>query len=186
MNIIKTVFEDALILEPDVHKDSRGFFTESYNDRHLKKLGIPCDFVQDNHSLSLEAGILRGLHFQSNPKAQSKLVRVTQGAICDVIVDLRKDSPTYKKYESFILSSYNFRQLYVPKGFAHGFCTLVPNTEVQYKVDQYYSPEHDAGIYWNDPELGILWPVSNPKLSDKDLLLPAIAELEESIHLGGS
>nr|WP_150959441.1 dTDP-4-dehydrorhamnose 3,5-epimerase [Aneurinibacillus sp. XH2] len=168
MNKAPTKLKDVFILEPKVHNDNRGFFMESYNERKLRELGIHQNFIQDNHSLSTEAGVLRGLHYQLNPKAQAKLVRVTAGAIYDVVVDIRRGSPTFGQWIGVILSAHNHRQLLVPKGFAHGFCTLVPNTEVQYKVDEYYSPECDRGILWNDPGLGIDWPVTNPVLSEKD------------------
>lgn len=168
MNITPLKLEGVFFIEPQVHMDSRGFFMESYNERKLRELGIHQNFIQDNHSLSTDAGVIRGLHYQLNPKAQTKLVRVTVGAVYDVVVDIRRGSPTFGQWIGVILSAHNHRQLLVPKGFAHGFCTLVPNTEVQYKVDEYYSPECDRGILWNDPELAIDWPVTNPVLSEKD------------------
>ncbi|WP_440602875.1 dTDP-4-dehydrorhamnose 3,5-epimerase [Bacillus sp. GB_SG_008] len=176
MNLIKTKFEDAFLIVPKVFGDHRGFFMESYNQELFKKNGIDVVFIQDNHSLSQQAGTLRGLHYQLSPKAQTKLVRVTRGAIYDVIVDIRKGSPTYGQWQGFILTAENKHQLLVPKGFAHGFCTLVENTEVQYKVDELYSPEHDQGILWNDPSLGIDWPVNEPILSGKDEKHPVLAE----------
>lgn len=167
------------LYEPPFHTDSRGFFMESFSLRKFQEAGLNFTFVQDNHSLSVEAGVLRGLHYQLAPKAQAKLVRVTKGAIYDVAVDIRRSSATFGKWIGVILSEANKRQLLIPKGFAHGFCTLVENTEVQYKVDDYYSPDHDRGILWNDPALGIEWPVSAPILSEKDqnhpLLHDAIA-----------
>ncbi|OME86479.1 MULTISPECIES: dTDP-4-dehydrorhamnose 3,5-epimerase [Paenibacillus] len=169
---------DAFVLEPVVHGDHRGFFMESYNDSIFQQHGINYDFIQDNQSLSAEAGVLRGLHYQLNPKAQTKLIRVLTGAIYDVIVDIRKNSPTFGQWIGVILSEHNHRQLLVPKGFAHGFCTLVPNTQVLYKVDEYYSPENDRGIVWNDPALGIDWPTSNPILSDKDRTHPLLKDAE--------
>lgn len=168
MRLINTNIPELVLLEPQVFGDNRGFFMESYNQDTLKNLGLDYNFVQDNHSLSKAAGTLRGLHFQKNPKAQTKLVRVSRGAIFDVAVDLRKGSPTYGHWESVILTEENKRQFLVPKGFAHGFCTLVENTEVQYKVDEFYSPEHDSGIAWNDSNIGINWPIYNPTLSEKD------------------
>ncbi|MNW34166.1 dTDP-4-dehydrorhamnose 3,5-epimerase [compost metagenome] len=170
--------EDAALLEPMVHGDHRGFFMESYNEALMHQLGINHHFIQDNQSLSAEAGVLRGLHYQLNPKAQTKLIRVLTGAIYDVILDIRKGSPTFGQWVGVILSEHNKRQLLVPKGFAHGFCTLVPNTQVLYKVDEYYSPENDRGILWNDPALNIDWPVSEPLLSDKDRCHPTFAEAE--------
>ncbi len=147
---------------------------ESYNDQVLSQLGISVRFVQDNHSLSIKAGTVRGLHYQLHPQAQAKLVRVTRGVIYDVVVDIRRGSPTFGEWRSFILSEHNKRQLFVPKGFAHGFCTLVPNTEVQYKVDAYYSAEYDRGIFWRDPDLKIDWPVTEAVLSEKDASLPLL------------
>jgi len=180
MNIIKTKFEDAVLIEPKVFGDHRGFFTESYNKEMFQQNGIDMDFIQDNHSLSQQPGTLRGMHYQLNDKAQTKLVRVTRGAIYDVIVDIRKGSPTYGEWQGFILSADNKRQLLVPKGFAHGFCTIVENTEVQYKVDELYSPEHDRGIAWNDLALSIDWPVNNPILSDKDTKHPTLTEADNN------
>ncbi|MCM3150875.1 dTDP-4-dehydrorhamnose 3,5-epimerase [Priestia megaterium] len=180
MNIIKTKFEDAILIEPKVFGDHRGFFTESYNKEMFQQNGIDMDFIQDNHSLSQQPGTLRGMHYQLNDRAQTKLVRVTRGAIYDVIVDIRKGSPTYGEWQGFILSVDNKRQLLVPKGFAHGFCTIVENTEVQYKVDELYSPEHDRGIAWNDPALNIDWPFNNPVLSDKDTKHPTLAEADNN------
>lgn len=144
----------------------------------MQKAGVKFNFIQDNQSLSAEVGVLRGLHYQLNPKAQTKLIRVLSGVIYDVIVDVRRSSPTFGQWVGVILSEYNKQQLLVPKGFAHGFCTLVPNTQVLYKVDEYYSPENDRGILWNDPALGIDWPVSNPVLSDKDQRHPVLKDAE--------
>lgn len=180
MKIIETRFKDAFVIEPKVFGDRRGFFMESYNDKVFKELGLDYQFIQDNHSLSVEVGTLRGLHYQLEPYAQTKLVRVIRGAIYDVIVDIRKGSPTYGEWQGFILSEGNKRQLLVPKGFAHGFCTIVPNTEVLYKVDNYYSPEHDRGICWNDPDLNIDWPTNSPILSEKDSKHPRLAEAENN------
>lgn len=178
MNIIDTSIPDVKILEPKVFGDHRGYFMESYNKKLFAELGLDYHFVQDNQSLSREVGVIRGLHFQLNPKAQLKLVRAVRGAIYDVVVDIRKGSPTYGKWIGVILSEYNNRQLLVPKGFAHGFCTLVPDCIVAYKVDEFYSPEHDGGILWNDPALGIDWPTSAPILSDKDTKHPTLAEAD--------
>lgn len=172
----------ALLVEPKVFGDTRGFFMESYNSEVFAQHGIDTVFIQDNHALSVEAGVLRGLHYQLNPKAQTKLVRVTSGAIYDVIVDIRKNSITYGKWVGVILSEQNKRQLLVPQGFAHGYCTLVPNTEVQYKVDASYAPDLDRGIRWDDPELGIDWPTSNPILSEKDLRHPSLSDAENNFE----
>lgn len=178
MKLTPLKLEGAALLEPVVHGDHRGFFMESYNEAVMLDLGVNYKFIQDNHSLSAESGVLRGLHYQLNPKAQTKLVRVLSGAIYDVILDIRRSSPTFGQWVGVILSEYNKRQLLVPKGFAHGFCTLVPDTQVLYKVDEYYSPEHDRGILWNDPALQIDWPVSEPQLSDKDQRHPLFADAE--------
>ncbi len=180
MKITVTRLAGVKLIEPSVFGDHRGFFMESYNVERYAENGITNIFLQDNHSLSAEAGVLRGLHYQLNPKAQTKLVRVTAGAIYDVVVDIRQGSPTFGQWQGFILSAANKRQLLVPKGFAHGFCTLVPNTEVMYKVDELYSPEHDRGIAWNDPVLGIDWPTSAPILSGKDEKHPTLDQAEHN------
>lgn len=168
MEIISTRFEDAFLIETKVFADHRGYFMESYNESVFAGRGISCSFVQDNLSVSKESGTLRGLHYQLPPYEQTKLVRVVAGVVMDVIVDIRKESRSYGKWQSFILSSDNYRQLLVPKGFAHGFCTLAPNTTVLYKVDRYYSAPHDRGILWNDADLAIDWPTTRPVLSEKD------------------
>ena len=178
MRRIDTDLEGVFLIEPDVYEDARGFFTESYNREKFALLGIDVEFVQDNHSYSAAAGTVRGLHYQLEPAAQTKLVRVVQGAIYDVVVDIRRQSPTFGRWVGVILSADNYRQLYVPKGFAHGFCTLVPHTHVMYKVDAYYSPEHDRGIRWDDPELGIPWPTTKAVLSEKDAKHPGFREAE--------
>lgn len=178
MKVTPLKLQGASIIEPIVRGDSRGYFMESYNNAILLKHGIKYDFIQDNQSLSAEPGVLRGLHYQLNPKAQTKLIRVLSGAIYDVIVDIRRNSPTFGQWVGVILSEHNHRQLLVPKGFAHGFCTIGSNTQVLYKVDEYYSPENDRGIIWNDPALGIDWPTSNPILSDKDQRHPLLQDAE--------
>ncbi|GFN32786.1 dTDP-4-dehydrorhamnose 3,5-epimerase [Paenibacillus xylaniclasticus] len=185
MKVTETRLPGVKLIEPAVFGDHRGFFTESYNEQRLAEFGITHRFVQDNHSLSVEAGVLRGLHYQLNPKAQTKLVRVTAGAIYDVVVDIRRGSPTFGQWQGFILSAENKRQLLVPQGFAHGFCTLVANCEVQYKVDEYYSPENDRGIAWNDPALAIDWPTNSPILSDKDGKHPVLADAEINFDFKG-
>lgn len=144
----------------------------------MHKLSVKYQFIQDNQSLFVEVGVLRGLHYQLNPKAQTKLIRVISGVIYNVIVDIRRNSPTFGQWVGVMLSEYNKRQLLVPKGFAHGFCTLVPNTQGLYKVDEYYSPKNDRGILWNDPALGIDWPTSSPILSDKDQRHPLLKDAE--------
>jgi dTDP-4-dehydrorhamnose 3,5-epimerase len=178
MNIIHGKLSGVKIVVPEVYEDARGFFMESYHAGKYAEAGIPMAFLQDNHSMSVRRGVLRGLHYQLGPKAQTKLVRVLKGAIYDVVVDIREGSPTFGQWESFELSAANRHQLLVPKGYAHGFCTLEPGTEVLYKVDEFYSPEHDRGIAWNDPDLGIPWPVSEPLLSSKDARHPRLADAE--------
>ena len=153
MKLIKTKIDGVLIVEPKVFGDHRGWFMETYSKKVFEELGILIDFVQDNHSFSAQKGTLRGLHFQKEPKAQSKLVRCTKGSILDVAVDIRKGSPTYKDWVAIELSEENKKQLFIPKGFAHGFLTLTDDVEVQYKVDEYYSLENDCSIRYNDPEL---------------------------------
>ena len=178
MKIIETIFDGAFVLEPAVYGDARGFFMESYNEKTFRQLGFHFRFVQDNHSLSVKAGTIRGLHDQLNATDETELVSVTREAVLHVVVALRQGSPTFGKWQGFILSADNKRQLLVPKGFAHGFCTLVSHTEVQYKVDDYYSPEYERGILWNDPSLGIDWPMSTPILSEKDANHPLLTDAE--------
>lgn len=178
---IETSLKDVYLLEPTFFEDNRGFFMESYNKRDFEEVGLYLDLVQDNHSLSIAPHVLRGLHFQIEPKAQTKIVRCLRGVLFDVVVDLRRGSPTYLKWESFILSEYNKLQIVIPKGFAHGVLTLVPNTEILYKVDEYYSIEHDRAIRWNDPDLGIIWPCKNQVLSEKDKNAPFLKDIIEEI-----
>lgn len=177
MKIIETYFDEVKVLAPNVFSDNRGFFQESYTRFKFEKLGIGCEFVQDNHSYSSKKWTIRGLHFQSSPKSQAKLVRVIQGAMLDVVVDIRKDSPTFKKYVTVELSAENFKQIYIPKGFAHGFCTLTDDCHVCYKVDDYYSHENNSGIIWNDSDLGIVWPCKEPILSPQDTKWPCLNKL---------
>jgi dTDP-4-dehydrorhamnose 3,5-epimerase len=177
MDFIKTDIDGLILIKPKVHTDHRGFFLESYSAPTFAAAGINCVFVQDNHSKSMSKGVIRGLHFQTPPVEQSKLVRVIRGAVFDVAVDLRRGSPTFGKWMGFELSERNFNMLFIPKGFAHGFCTLEENTEIVYKVDNPYSREHDAGIIWNDPDLSITWPVSEPVLSEKDEKLPRLVKI---------
>ncbi|KRE86353.1 dTDP-4-dehydrorhamnose 3,5-epimerase [Paenibacillus sp. Soil766] len=178
MKMTPTALVGLVIIEPEVHGDHRGFFMESYHAAKLAKEGITIDFVQDNHSLSEEIGVLRGLHYQLNPHAQTKLVRVVAGSIFDVAVDIRTSSPTFGQWVGVTLSASNKRQLLVPQGFAHGFCTLEPKTEVLYKVDAYYSPQHDRGILWSDPAISIQWPTTSPILSAKDEKHPLLRDAE--------
>ncbi|KKQ45577.1 MAG: putative dTDP-4-dehydrorhamnose 3,5-epimerase [Candidatus Moranbacteria bacterium GW2011_GWC2_37_8] len=177
MEIKKTSLQDAYLMTPKVFQDERGFFTETYSKKKLEDAGVIAEeWVQDNHSMSAVKGVLRGLHFQNAPYTQAKLVRVTKGSVYDVIVDLRKDSPTFGKWEGFTLTDKNFQMLFVPRGFAHGFMTLEDNTEFQYKCDNYYAPESEGGLMWNDSEFGIDWPIENPILSDKDQKHPSFNE----------
>lgn len=160
--------------------DERGFFSEVWNAATWEAAGIELHFVQDNHSLSRTRGVLRGLHFQAPPFAQEKLVRVTRGAVFDVAVDIRKSSPTLGQWVALTLSAKEWNQMLVPRGFAHGFVTLEPDTEVQYKVTALYSPAHDRAIRWNDPAIGVAWPFASEQLtlSDKDKAAPLLAEVE--------
>jgi dTDP-4-dehydrorhamnose 3,5-epimerase len=178
MEFTPVKLQGAWLVEPKVFSDERGHFFESYVQKVFAAKGITDEFVQDNHSASLRRGVLRGLHFQAPPFAQSKLVRVVAGAVFDVIVDLRRDSSTRGQWASFELTSEGHEMLYVPRGFAHGFCTLSDSTVVLYKADNYYSPQHDRGVVWNDPDLAIAWPVEEPLLSAKDRNLPRLAEQE--------
>jgi dTDP-4-dehydrorhamnose 3,5-epimerase len=179
LHIIPTAIPEIKQLRPDRHRDARGFFAEIYREDRLRAHGIDAAFVQENLSLSVERGVVRGLHFQIPPMAQAKLVRVGAGAILDVAVDIRQGSPSWGRHVALVLSADDGNQLYVPEGFAHGFCTLEPNTEVIYKVNRYYSLEHDRGLLWNDPALGITWPVADAAaiLSDKDRRQPLFADL---------
>lgn len=177
LKIERLAIPDVLLIEPARFGDARGFFSEVWSHRAFAAQGLDVTFVQDNHSLSHEAGVLRGLHFQRPPAAQGKLVRVVRGSILDVAVDIREGSPTYSRHVAVELSAANWRQLWVPRGFAHGFCTLEPDTEVLYKVDAYYDRGADAGIAWDDPALGIAWPVGAPVLSDKDRAAPRLAAI---------
>lgn len=161
------------VIEPEVFEDGRGFFLETYVKEDFKEAGIDADFVQDNHSRS-EKGVLRGLHYQKGEHAQAKLVRCTKGKILDIAVDLRRDSETFGQHFSIELSKENRKMLYMPSGFAHGFLTLRDVAEVQYKVDNDYAPDKEAGIIWDDPHLHIEWPVDNPALSEKDRNWPSI------------
>jgi dTDP-4-dehydrorhamnose 3,5-epimerase len=169
------------LFTPTKFGDERGFFSEIYNHRTLQSIIGDIHFVQDNHSLSAKEGTIRGLHFQTPPMAQGKLIRVARGAIFDVAVDIRRASPTYGQHVCAILSSENWQQLWVPAGFAHGFCTLEPDTEVIYKTTEFYSPADERGIFWNDPALGIAWPevAKNPVLTEKDRRYPALADLPD-------
>lgn len=177
MKIIKTKLNGVLIIEPDVFGDNRGFFMESWNKKKMEEVGLYYDFVQDNHSKSTVKGTLRGIHFQKGDKAQAKLVRCVKGVVLDVAVDLRKNSPTFKQWVGVELSAENKKQLLIPRGFGHGFLTLTDDVEFLYKADNYYTPEAECGIRWNDPDIGVEWGVENPILSEKDKINPLLKNL---------
>ncbi len=181
MEVIETRLPDVKVLIPRKLGDQRGFLSETYNMRTLAEAAIELAFVQDNHSLSVDKGTIRGLHYQLPPFAQHKLVRVVRGAILDVAVDLRRSSPRFGEHVAVEINTEKWNQIFVPVGFAHGFCTLEPNTEVIYKVTNYYAPDQDRGLLWNDAALGIDWPVSPERavLSERDKKHPRLAELTE-------
>ena len=179
MNVIETALEGVRILEPQVFGDARGWFMESWSKKKMEDAGITVDFVQDNHSFSAQKGTLRGLHYQLNPMAQAKLLRVSRGAIFDVAVDIRRGSPTYAKWVGVELTAENARQLFIPRGFAHGFITLTDDVEVQYKADNFYAPTCDGNIRWDDPEIGVAWPLAPVVLSEKDAKAPLLSARTE-------
>ncbi len=181
MEVTALEIPDVKLVQPKLFRDARGFFLETYSRRAFAAAGIGEELVQDNHSLSREQGVVRGLHFQLPPFAQAKLVRVLKGSILDVAVDLRRSSPSYGRHVTAVLSAESCTQIFVPVGFAHGFCTLEPDTEVAYKVGNYYAPAHDRGLAWDDPALAIVWPVAAAVavLSEKDKRHPRLAELGE-------
>lgn len=174
MNLIKTKLEGAYIVEPEVFGDERGWFMETYSK--IKTPEMACDFVQDNQSYSKEKGILRGIHFQNGEHAQAKLVRCVRGAVLDVAVDLRKGSPTYKEWIAVELSAENKKQLFIPRGFGHGFLTLTNDVEFVYKTDNYYNYESDRSILWCDPDINIEWNIENPIISEKDKNAPLLKD----------
>lgn len=176
MKAEKTQVDGALIIVPDVFGDNRGWFMESYSKRKLAEVGIDVDFVQDNRSFSAVKGTLRGLHCQVNPTAQSKLLTCVRGEIMDVAVDIRKGSPTYMKWASVILSGENKKSFFIPKGCLHGFVTLSDDVEVMYKVDEFYCPQDDRSIRFDDPAMGVDWGIENPILSAKDINAPLLAD----------
>ncbi|PHD24438.1 dTDP-4-dehydrorhamnose 3,5-epimerase [Bacillus wiedmannii] len=185
MKVLDTNLLGVKVIEPKVFGDHRGWFMETYSDQAMQEAGIDLQFVQDNQSFSATKGTLRGLHYQLNPKAQTKLVRCTRGSIFDVAVDIRKGSPTYGQWFGIELSAENKKQLLIPKGFAHGFMTLTDDVEVQYKVDELYAPECDRGIVWNDVEVGVEWPMEiQPVLSEKDEKAPSLKEAENNFVYG--
>lgn len=185
MKITETKLKGLIIIEPNVIGDHRGWFMETYSKKKLEELGINVSFVQDNHSFSAAKGTLRGLHYQLSPKSQTKLVRCIKGAIFDVVVDIRKGSDTFGEWFGIELSAENKMQLLIPKGFAHGFITLINDVEVQYKVDEIYAPDCERGIIWNDPDLGIKWPTDiTPILSTKDEKAPLLKNADNNFNYG--
>ena len=176
---IKQEIPEIIIIRPKMIEDNRGFLMEIYKYSEFKKIGITEKFVQDNHSKSLK-GVLRGLHFQKHPKAQGKLVRCLKGELFDVAVDIRKESPTYGKWVSAILSEENKEMIWIPKGFAHGFLAISNEAEIQYKITEEYSAENDQGIIWNDKTINISWPINNPILSKKDCELPELKNIDNN------
>ena len=180
IRVTKLEIPGLCLIEPAVHGDSRGYFMETYNQRDMQEAGLDMVFVQDNQSMSVK-GVLRGLHYQKN-FPQGKLVRVVRGAVYDVAVDLRKNSPTYKKWYGVELSAENKKQFYIPEGFAHGFLVLTDEAEFCYKVTDFWHPNDEGGLLWNDPEIGVEWPLDRidgePLLSDKDRINPTVAELD--------
>ena len=174
---------EVILLTPQRFSDQRGFFSETWNEQRFTEAGVPGPFVQDNHALSIERGVVRGLHMQIAPSAQGKLIRAVRGAIWDVAADVRPGSPTYGKHVAVVLSAENWRQLWIPAGFLHGYCTLEPNTEVIYKVTAPWDRQAERGVIWNDPDLAIPWPIDPAKalLSDKDLTLPLLAKCRDAL-----
>lgn len=175
MHVIDTIIPGVLMIEPQVFGDSRGFFMESFHARTYAELGVTGTFVQDNVSLS-RRGVLRGLHFQ-HPNSQGKLVYVLQGEIFDVVVDIRRGSPTFGQWSGVYLSAENKRQVWIPKGFAHGFCVISESALFAYKCTDYYHPEHEGSVLWSDPSIGIEWPIDDPQLSTKDAKAPTLHAL---------
>lgn len=188
MRAQRLAIPEVKLLTPQRHEDARGLFSEAYNSERFAAAGIDVRFVQDNHSFSAERGTVRGLHFQAPPFAQHKLLRVTRGAVFDVAVDLRRGSPSYGAHVHAVLSAAAWNQLFVPAGFAHGFMTLEPDTEVIYKVSAHYAPAHDRGLLWNDPALGIPWPLTADAamLSERDRAQPTLAELDTPFDYNAS
>jgi dTDP-4-dehydrorhamnose 3,5-epimerase len=176
MEFTKQKIANVLLITPRVFEDARGFFLETYSKKLFQENGISVDFVQDNQSFS-KKGVLRGLHFQKPPMAQDKLVRVVKGEVFDVAVDLRAQSPTFGQWVGVTLSGENKQMLFVPRGFAHGFLTLSDTADFEYKVSNLYSPENDSGLLWNDQDVGIDWPITDPILNEKDKKQPRLAEV---------
>lgn len=186
MKITDLELDGVKIIEPKYFEDFRGYYCETYSKRTMHENGIDTVFVQDNHSFSCKKGIIRGIHFQINPKPQLKLVRCTRGRVMDYVVDLRKDSPNFKKWVGVELSAENRKQIFIPNGYGHAFITLEDNCEVQYKVDELYYPEYDRAIAWNDPDININWGTDNPIISEKDTKAPTLRESDVNFTLEGN
>ena len=186
MKIIETEVKDVYIIEPQVFGDNRGWFMESWSEKKMEDAGLFYRFVQDNHSFSAQKGTLRGLHFQKGDAAQAKLVRCARGAVRDVAVDMRKGSPTYKKWVAVELSAENKRQLLIPRGFLHGFVTLTDDVEFLYKADGLYNAQADRNVLWSDPELAVDWGVENPIVSEKDKNAPLLKDSDIDFTYGGN
>ena len=176
---LETQLDGVVLIEPEVHGDERGFLVETFRDNGWRELGVEVEFVQENHSRS-GRGILRGLHFQTRP-GQAKLVRCLRGLIWDVAVDLRRDSPTHRRWEGYELDDARHHQLFVPAGFGHGFCVLSDQADVAYKLSSYYDPATEAGIAWDDPDVRVEWPISEPILSERDRTAPRLAEIADTL-----
>ena len=185
MKIEPTTLPDVLILTPRRFQDARGWFTETWNAARMAEAGLDLPWVQDNHSSSTAKGTLRGLHYQSPPRAQDKLVRCSRGAVLDVAVDIRAGSPTHAQWAAVELSAENGRQMFVPKGFLHGFITLTDHAEVQYKCTDLYAPEHDGAVRWDDPAIGVDWGTRAPILSDKDATAPLLSAIGQPFRWEG-
>ncbi|MEP2827785.1 MULTISPECIES: dTDP-4-dehydrorhamnose 3,5-epimerase [Alphaproteobacteria] len=186
MEITETKLSGVKLLKPRRFGDHRGFFAETYSRRVYTEMGVDDEFIQDNHSLSAAVGTVRGLHFQAPPHAQAKLVRCGRGAVFDMAVDIRRGSPTYGQWAGYELSAENGAQLYIPVGFAHGFATLVPDSEIIYKCSDYYAPETEGALLWDDPDIGIEWPVTGEAvLSEKDAIAPLLADFNSPFTFEG-
>ena len=183
MNVTETNLKGVFVIEPKVFGDNRGWFMETWSKIKLEGAGLNLDFVQDNQSYSAQKGTLRGLHYQLNPMSQAKIVRCTRGTLMDVAVDIRKNSPQFGKWTSVILSDENKKQIFIPRGFAHGFLTLTDDVEIQYKADNYYAPHFEGNILWNDQQINIEWPFEPIILSDKDKAAPTLSERIERNEL---
>jgi dTDP-4-dehydrorhamnose 3,5-epimerase len=177
---LETRLDGLVLLEPEVHGDERGFLVETFSERDWREAGVDSEFVQDNHSRS-SGGILRGLHFQRSP-GQAKLVRCLRGRVWDVAVDLRRDSPTFAQWEGHELDDVRHHQLFVPRGFAHGFCVLSDVADVHYRLSNYYDPATEAGIAWDDPTVAVDWPIDDPQVSERDATAPKLAEIEDDLN----